>query len=67
MREREVELVLKALQEEPSRKDAAERLGISPRTLRYKIAKWREEGIDLEARLAGLSPCFSQSPSCALA
>lgn len=53
VREREVELVLKALQEEPSRKDAAERLGISPRTLRYKIAKWRDEGIDLEARLAG--------------
>lgn len=52
LREREIELVIDALQQEPSRKDAAERLGISPRTLRYKIAKWREEGIDIEARLA---------------
>lgn len=51
LREREIELVIEALQQEPSRKDAAERLGISPRTLRYKIAKWREEGIDIEARL----------------
>lgn len=53
LREREVELVVKALQEEPSRKDAAGRLGISPRTLRYKLAKWREEGIDVEMRLSG--------------
>lgn len=52
MREREIELVVKVLQEEPSRKDAAERLGISPRTLRYKIAKWREEGVDIEGLLA---------------
>lgn len=52
LREREIELVVEALQQEASRKDAAERLGISPRTLRYKIAKWREEGIDIEAKLA---------------
>ncbi|MFT4993978.1 MAG: two-component system response regulator FlrC [Paraglaciecola sp.] len=31
------------------RKDVAERLGISPRTLRYKLAKMREVGIDLPA------------------
>ena len=30
-----------------SRKDAAERLGISPRTLRYKLAQMREAGFDL--------------------
>jgi two-component system, response regulator FlrC len=30
-----------------SRKDAAERLGISPRTLRYKLAKIREAGVDV--------------------
>ncbi len=31
------------------RKDVAERLGISPRTLRYKLAKMREVGIDFPA------------------
>ena len=30
-----------------SRKDVAERLGISPRTLRYKMAKMRDSGIQL--------------------
>lgn len=49
---REVELIVKALKEEPSRKEAAERLGISPRTLRYKVAKLKEEGINIEARLS---------------
>jgi two-component system response regulator FlrC len=49
--QREVELIVQALNEEPSRKEAAERLGISPRTLRYKVAKLREEGIDIEAQL----------------
>ncbi|MGJ8692758.1 MAG: sigma-54-dependent transcriptional regulator [Thalassotalea sp.] len=32
-----------------SRKDVAEKLGISPRTLRYKIAKMRECGIEIPA------------------
>jgi two-component system response regulator FlrC len=32
-----------------SRKDVAERLGISPRTLRYKIAKMRDSGIEIPA------------------
>ena len=32
-----------------SRKEVAERLGISPRTLRYKIAKMRESGIEIPA------------------
>jgi two-component system response regulator FlrC len=30
-----------------SRKEAAERLGISPRTLRYKLARLRDAGIEL--------------------
>ena len=30
-----------------SRKDAAARLGISPRTLRYKIARLRDAGMEL--------------------
>jgi DNA-binding Lrp family transcriptional regulator len=29
--------------------DAARKLGISPRTLRYKIARLRESGLALEA------------------
>lgn len=32
-----------------SRKEVAERLGISPRTLRYKIAKMRDSGIQIPA------------------
>ena len=31
---------------------AAEQLGISPRTLRYKLAQMRDAGIDLDAELA---------------
>ena len=31
------------------RKDVAEKLGISPRTLRYKLARMREDGIDVPA------------------
>ncbi|HBS42211.1 MAG TPA: sigma-54-dependent Fis family transcriptional regulator [Oceanospirillales bacterium] len=52
LKHREAELIAKALREEPSRKDAAERLGISPRTLRYKVAKLREEGVDVEGMVA---------------
>lgn len=51
LRQREVELIIQALREEPGRKEAAERLGISPRTLRYKMARLRDEGIDVESRL----------------
>jgi two-component system, response regulator FlrC len=51
LRHREVELIIQALREEPSRKEAAERLGISPRTLRYKMARLRDEGFDVESRL----------------
>ncbi len=34
-----------------SRSGAAERLGISPRTLRYKLARMRDSGLDVEAAL----------------
>lgn len=53
LKQREIELIVQALKEERSRKDAAERLGISPRTLRYKVARLREEGVDIEAQVAG--------------
>ena len=52
LKQLEIELIIQALNEEPSRKEAAERLGISPRTLRYKLAKLREEGVDIDAQLA---------------
>jgi two-component system response regulator FlrC len=46
--QREQQLILEALREgDGSRKFAAERLGISARTLRYKLAKMREAGVDV--------------------
>src|SRR6056297_2100103 len=45
---REQQLILEALREgDGSLKFAAERLGISARTLRYKLAKMREAGVDV--------------------
>ncbi|WP_075185542.1 sigma-54-dependent transcriptional regulator [Teredinibacter haidensis] len=47
---REFEIILQTLrQEKGSKKQTAERLGISPRTLRYKLARLRDEGYTLEA------------------
>lgn len=46
----ERELILEALRDgQGSRRVAAERLGISPRTLRYKLAQMRASGVDLAA------------------
>lgn len=43
--EQERQMILDALKQEGGRKkETAERLGISPRTLRYKLAKMRDEG-----------------------
>ena len=51
---KERELIIQALDAgNGSRKDAADRLGISPRTLRYKIARLREAGMDIP-RAAGM-------------
>lgn len=50
LRIREQELILEALAAgNGSRKAAAERLGISPRTLRYKLARLREQGVAVPA------------------
>jgi two-component system response regulator FlrC len=48
LRVSEGELILKALRAEDGRRNAAaQRLGISPRTLRYKLARLREAGLAL--------------------
>ncbi len=46
LKDREQQLILEALKAgKGSRKYAAQRLGISPRTLRYKLARMRDSGI----------------------
>jgi two-component system response regulator FlrC len=53
MRRHEFDIIVKTLkQERGSKKNTAEKLGISPRTLRYKLARLRDEGYDLEAAMA---------------
>jgi two-component system response regulator FlrC len=48
LRFQEHQIILDALQAfNGKRKDVAEKLGISPRTLRYKLARMRESGIEL--------------------
>ena len=50
IRDQENRIILDALQAcQGKRKDVAEKLGISPRTLRYKLAKMREQGIEVPA------------------
>lgn len=48
LKRREYEVIMEALQS-GNRKEAAEQLGISPRTLRYKLAQLREAGYSIEA------------------
>ncbi len=45
----EKDLIMSALASRGSRKAAAEKLGISPRTLRYKLAKLRDAGVAIPA------------------
>ena len=55
VRQREFQIILDALRREGGRRNrVAEKLGISPRTLRYKLARMRECGIDVDAHLAGV-------------
>ena len=57
LKTREKEIIIAAIANHGSRKEAAKKLGISPRTLRYKIARFRDEGIAIPglARSGGLS------------
>jgi two-component system response regulator FlrC len=50
LRHQEHQIILDTLQLcKGKRKDVAEKLGISPRTLRYKLARMREDGIEVPA------------------
>jgi two-component system response regulator FlrC len=50
LRQREQQIIIDALKDASgSRKTAAEKLGISPRTLRYKLARMRDAGISIPA------------------
>ncbi len=52
VRSHEFRLIVEAVKNAGgSRKKAAEKLGLSPRTLRYKLARFREAGLDLENAL----------------
>lgn len=49
LKQREFEIIVMTLKSSKgSKKNAAEKLGISPRTLRYKMARFREEGFNIE-------------------
>ena len=53
MRQHEYQLIIDTLRStNGSRKDASEKMGISPRTLRYKLARMREDGVDLDRLLS---------------
>ncbi|WP_372965747.1 sigma-54-dependent transcriptional regulator [Marinobacter sp.] len=53
LRQQEFRIIIQTLKKEGGRRNrAAEQLGISPRTLRYKLAQMRDAGIDLDAELA---------------
>ncbi len=55
LKTREFELILNALRVTQGRKNkAAEKLGISARTLRYKLARMREIGMDVDGAIAGI-------------
>ena len=48
LRDQEYTIIMDTLVEcQGRRKEMADKLGISPRTLRYKLAKMRDAGIDI--------------------
>jgi two-component system response regulator FlrC len=47
VKQNEHQMILAALAATRSKTEAAEKLGISPRTLRYKMARLRERGLSL--------------------
>lgn len=56
LRSREADMIIEMLKTcNGSRKMAAERLGISPRTLRYKLSRLREQGIEVPEAANGMN------------
>lgn len=49
LKAREQDLIISAIKAQNSRREVAEKLGISPRTLRYKLAKMRDAGVAIPA------------------
>ncbi len=49
LRVHEQDLIISALKAKNSRREVAEKLGISPRTLRYKLARLRDAGVAIPA------------------
>jgi len=49
LNETEKDLILEALRSGDGRREVAEKLGISPRTLRHKLARLREAGVEVPA------------------
>lgn len=49
LRDHEKNLIISALKAKNSRREVAEKLGISPRTLRYKLARLRDAGVTIPA------------------
>jgi two-component system response regulator FlrC len=45
VRDNEVRIVRAALASSSTKDEAARQLGISPRTLRHKLAQWRQQGL----------------------
>ena len=45
LKAREADIIISALRAKNSRREVAEKLGISPRTLRYKLARLRDAGV----------------------
>ena len=63
LKDKEYAIILEALKEaNGNRKLVSEKLGISPRTLRYKLAKMREIGIDIPCRNRLLSEARQSLP-----
>lgn len=55
LKQKEFEIILDALRVHNGRKNrAADHLGISSRTLRYKLAKMREMGMDVDSAIAAI-------------
>jgi two-component system response regulator FlrC len=47
LKDYETQIILDALDKYPTKKEVAEKLDMSPRTLRYKIAKLKDAGVEI--------------------